>query len=188
MTFRTKTARLGLLSAGLAIFLVGAGVKWTIDRAADRMAAERVALQEYKEYLRRDVVRAFAITRSEWDGVTLTIGGWIDKRECVLASKDPYQSIDWYVELEDGQRIRLDYSFEAETNRHTSRPPGTTSYGWWELILGGDPPPGAQIISYAQHNCAGIVIGPREYARFTLQEVLAGEVIWKTEGWENDPA
>ncbi len=149
----------------------------------------------YIDYTQRDVVREFGITSARFEDGTVTIDGYLVKRGCRLNSSDPYAAVDFWREHPDGSRDRVPFSFANRPAGETptapaSRPEGASSYLGWSIILGPTAGLDDVVVAFAQHNCGTdiygqpIIIGPREFARFTPREALTGKYVWRTQNGE----
>ena len=183
----------GLFAVCVAALVILAAVHHVGRTLLERRAAieaERARVLEHERayaewrrahaaWERRDVVAEVGVSEAEWDGVSFRFSGWMRKRECALASENPYNVVDFW--REGGDRVRLDYEFMAGREHGAARPGGTTPIEDWSIVIGADGSAATEIAGYASHDCSGITIGPREFVRFTIGEALAGGVVWRSE-------
>lgn len=199
MTFfaRAMVAFIGLMS--LVLFV---GINLVIDRyeaAETRLAAQRESARlkwefyrfELDQWKRRDVVSLFAIEQVEFDGATVTIWGYLSKRACPLnigPNGSPYSVVDFVKESHEtrvGDRLYYQFGGDEVTKRPISRPPGTTAVKGWKITIGADPDLDDEIVAFAVHNCGvidgqRIIIGPREFLRVTVRELLSPPFAWES--------
>lgn len=196
----TVLSRVILIFTGLSLLGVMIGANLSIDRyeaTERRLEAERqanlLAWEVYEleldNWRKRDVISVFYIESIEYDQATVTIWGYLDKRECALnipPDGSPYSVVDFVREdhtTRVGERLYYQFGDDEASKRPVSRPPGATAVEGWQITIGPEVNPENEIVGYATHNCgivegSRIIVGPREFVRVSVADLLNAPFKW----------
>lgn len=199
----TRLSRILLACASLFMLSLMIGVNLAIDRhesAQLRIEAVRQAnrlkwelyFYDMNKWIRRDVVSVFYIDNVEFDGATVTIWGYLEKRGCPLnipPDGSPYSVIDFVDEdakTRVGDRLYYQFGDDEASKRPVSRPPGATAIKGWKITLSPNFNEDHEVVGYATHNCGvvkgdRITVGPREFLRVKISDLLNPPFKWVTE-------